>query len=115
MTCLVALQVQCVHSEWLPGVAGISDAVSSVIGDYCPAEYAVLAPNGDHRRKYIKLHGRPWSKGAEEGADLEDAICAENLLISIVACLARAQFKLQVRLFLTVAFTLVEIAGRNRW
>ena len=39
--------------------------------------------------------GSPWSQ-SEEGADLEDAICAENLTLSLIACLARAQYKLQI-------------------
>lgn len=43
----------------------------------------------------MKLNGSPWSQN-EEGADLEDAICGENLIISIVATLAKAQFKLQI-------------------
>ena len=41
------------------------------------------------------LKGSPWSQ-SEEGADLEDAICAENLTLSLIACLARAQYKLQI-------------------
>ena len=43
----------------------------------------------------MQLKGNPWSIG-EEGADLEDALCAENLTLSLIACLARAQFKLQI-------------------
>ena len=45
--------------------------------------------------RYMQLKGNPWSIG-EEGADLEDALCAENLTLSLIACLARAQFKLQI-------------------
>lgn len=55
-------------------------------------------------RRFLKLHGRPWSQG-EEGADLEDAICAENLVLGIVACLARAQYKLQMSLQMDRATT----------
>merc|ERR1719195_8878 len=46
-------------------------------------------------RRYMTLKGSPWSQ-SEEGADLEDAICAENLTLSLIACLARAQYKLQI-------------------
>ena len=56
--------------------------------------YSILVSFGfDYR--YMQLKGNPWSVG-EEGADLEDALCAENLTLSLIACLARAQFKLQI-------------------
>ena len=87
--------VQCVRHEWPPGVAGISNAVSSVISDYAVDTDFDILPGGIDDRRYLRVHGRPWSE-SEEGADLEDAICAENLVIGIVACLARAQYKLQV-------------------
>ena len=41
------------------------------------------------------LKGSPWSL-SEEGVELEDAISAENLTVCLVACLARAQYKLQI-------------------
>lgn len=96
--------VRCVQQEWQPGLVGISNAVSSVISDYAvDIEFEVLPGEIDDRR-YVKLKGYPWSKG-EEGADLEDAICAENLVISIVACLARAQYKLQISIQMDAATT----------
>lgn len=100
--------VQCVRHEWQSGIQGMSSAVSSVISDYVPPDQLppVLPdlPTLDDRR-FIRLRGRPWSKG-EEGAELEDAICAENLVISIVACLARAQYKLQISIQMDMTTTL---------
>ena len=74
----------------------MSDAVSSVISDYMSVDLNIQVLPGElDDRRYLMLQGKPWSQ-SEEGADLEDAICAENLVISIVACLARAQYKLQI-------------------
>ena len=44
----------------------------------------------------MKLNGHPWSASAQEGRDLEDTICAENLELSIIACLSRHQYKLSM-------------------
>ena len=86
--------VQCVISDWQPGFKGISEAVHSVISDYC-VDLPVISGNTMDDRRYMTLKGSPWSQ-SEEGADLEDAICAENLTLSLIACLARAQYKLQI-------------------
>ena len=108
--------VQCVRQEWLPGIAGISNAVSSVISDYSVDINYELLPGELDDRRFIKLNGLPWSKG-EEGADLEDAICAENLVIGIVACLARAQYKLQISIqmdtFTTVFFFIKDTESKD--
>ncbi len=80
----------------MPGVASMSNAVSSVISDYATGLDRVRTEDNVDDCRFVRLHGSPWSQG-EEGTDLEDAICAENLVISIVACLARAQYKLQVQ------------------
>ena len=45
--------------------------------------------------RFMLLKGSPWSL-SEEGVELEDAISAENLTVCLVACLARAQYKLQI-------------------
>ncbi len=89
--------VQCVMSDWNPGLKGISEAVYSVISDYsvAGAELPVIPGSVRDERKYLQLKGSPWSH-SEEGADLEDAISAENLTLSLIACLARAQYKLQI-------------------
>jgi len=86
--------VQCVISDWQPGFKGISEAVHSVISDYC-VELPVISGNVVDDRRFMLLKGSPWSL-SEEGADLEDAISAENLTVCLVACLARAQYKLQI-------------------
>jgi len=44
-------------------------------------------------------------EGVVEELDDEDAICAENLVISIVACLARADYKLQISIQMDRATT----------
>ena len=89
--------------------------MSSVISDYTSTEERVL-PGEWNDRRFIRLNGLPWSKG-EEGADLEDAICAENLVISIVACLARAQYKLQISIQMdastTVFFFIKDTGARD--
>ena len=89
--------VQCVTSDWAPGLVGISGAVYSVISDYCSKEgqYPVLSASRMDDRRYLQLKGSPWSQ-SEEGADLEDAICAENLTLSLIACLSKSQYKLQI-------------------
>ncbi len=84
----------------------MSNAVSSVISDYATGLDHVAAEGNVDDRRYIRLHGAPWGGGGggnQEGgggggddADEEDQICAENLVISIVACLARAKYKLQI-------------------
>ena len=90
--------VQCVTSDWQPGLVGISEAVYSVISDYSVDSDMEVIPSATvDDRKYLQLRGSPWSQ-SEEGADLEDAICAENLTLSLIACLARAQYKLQISL-----------------
>jgi len=86
--------VQCVISDWQPGFKGISEAIHSVISDYC-VDLPVLSGNTMDDRRYMTLKGSPWSQ-SQEGTDLEDAICAENLTLSLIACLARAQYKLQI-------------------
>ena len=86
--------VQCVISDWQPGLKGISEAVHNVISDYS-VEMPVISSSIMDERRYLQLHGSPWSQ-SEEGVDLEDAICGENLTLSLVACLARAQYKLQI-------------------
>ena len=92
--------VQCVQHDWSPGLVGISPAIWSVISDYSvDSDFPVLPVHnssvGINGRRYLVLKGSPWSQD-EEGADLEDAICAENLTISIIACLARHHYKLQI-------------------
>lgn len=88
--------VQCVQQDWLPGLYGISAAVNNVISDYSlECEFPVLPGTMTDTRRYLHLKGTPWSRG-EEGADLDDAICAEKLTLSLIACLARAQYKLQI-------------------
>ena len=76
---------------------GISAAVYSVISDYCSmdSQYPVLSGSMTDDRRYLQLKGSPWSQ-SEEGEDLEDAICAENLTLSLIACLAKSQYKLQI-------------------
>ena len=62
--------VRCVQQEWAPGIRGISNAVSSVISDYAvDMDFAVLPGDVIGDRRFLKLHGLPWSK-ADEGADL---------------------------------------------
>jgi hypothetical protein len=109
--------VTCVRVEWNPGIIGISNAVSSVISDYSVGmNYAVLPGDIIDDRRYIKLRGRPWSAaaGEEDGPDLrddengevdDDAFCAENLVIGICACLARAQYKLQISIQMDMTTT----------
>ena len=89
--------VQCVSADWQPGLLGISEAVYSVISDYSTdSDMEVLSSfSAVDDRKYLQLRGSPWSQ-SEEGADLEDAIESENLTLSLIACLARAQYKLQI-------------------
>jgi len=89
--------VQCMSSDWQPGLTGISAAVYSVISDYCSmdSQYPVLSGSIADDRRYLQLKGSPWSQ-SEEGEDLEDAICAENLTLSLIACLAKSQYKLQI-------------------
>ncbi len=90
----------------------MSNAVSSVISDYATGLDHVRTEDNMDDRRYVRLGGTPWanSGGGAQGAcaaqspeealrmdeEEEDAICAENLVISIVACLARAQYKLQI-------------------
>ena len=104
--------VRCVQQEWLPGLYGISNAVSSVISDYAvDTDFEVLPGDVVGDRRFIKLKGLPWSKGDE---DMEDAICAENLVISIVACLARSQYKLQISIQMdptTTVFFFIKDSG----
>ena len=73
----------------------MSNAVSSVISDYATGLDEVQTEHNVDDRRYVRLHKSPWSQ-LEEGADPEEATRAENLVISIVACLARVQYKLQV-------------------
>lgn len=87
--------VRCVQSEWSLGIRGISDAVSSVISDYTADLQLNVLPGEISNRKFIQLNGKPWSQSEDE-VDHDDAMCAENLVLSIVACLARAQYKLQI-------------------
>ena len=107
--------VQCVQQDWPPGLVGISNAVSSVISDYMTVELDVdILPGEIDDRRYLKLQGKPWSNGIE-GADLEDAISAENLVLSLVACLARASYKLQISIMMdkytTVFFFIKDSQG----
>lgn len=83
-------------SDWPPGLTGISAAVNSVISDYSvDCEYPVLSGSSRDDRRYLQLKGSPWSR-SDEGDGLEDAICGENFTLSLIACLARAQYKLQI-------------------
>ena len=59
------------------------------------SQYPVLPGSMTDDRRYLQLKGSPWSQ-SEEGEDLEDAICAENLTLSLIACLAKSQYKLQI-------------------
>ena len=59
------------------------------------SQYPVLSGSMTDDRRYLQLKGSPWSQ-SEEGEDLEDAICAENLTLSLIACLAKSQYKLQI-------------------
>ena len=76
---------------------GISAAVYSVISDYCSmdSQYPILTGSQTDDRRYLQLKGSPWSQ-SEEGEDLEDAISGENLTFSLIACLAKSQYKLQI-------------------
>ena len=58
--------VQCVISDWQPGFKGISEAVHSVISDYC-VDLPVISGNTMDDRRYMTLKGSPWSQ-SEEGA-----------------------------------------------
>jgi len=89
--------VTTVQQEWEPGIAGISMAVSSVISDYTSDTLKVLPSSSSpelQEARYMKLNGLPWT--ADSSDDYEDSICAENLQLSIIACLSRQQYQLSM-------------------
>ena len=89
--------VDTIKQDWSPGIKGISMAVSSVISDYTTTMPAVLPGHRDVQdAKYIQLEGNPWSMEEGREGDLEDALSAEKLQISIIACLSREGYKLSM-------------------
>ena len=87
--------VTTIKERWIPGIRGVSTGVASVITDYCQDMPQVLTGYpAAQQEKFIRLEGRPWSFNAQEGKDLEDSLLAEQLQVSIVACLSKAGYKL---------------------
>ena len=87
--------VMTIQQHWSPGIQGVSTGVVSVISDYCHNTPPTLPQySASHTLKIIKLSGRPWAVHAQEGKDLEDTISAENLQVSIVACLSKQGYTL---------------------
>ena len=89
--------VTTIQQRWSPGIRGVSAGVASVISDYWADMPRVLPGYSEiQEEKFIKLEGRPWSTDPQEGRDLEDSILAENLQISIVACLSKQGYTLSM-------------------
>ncbi len=86
--------VETIRNEWTPGLKGVSMAVSSVISDYTTSMPPVLPGIPECQgAKYLQLEGAPWSMATN---DLDDSLSAENLQLSIIACLSREGYKLSM-------------------
>ena len=59
------------------------------------SQYPILSGSMADDRRYLQFKGSPWSQ-CDQGEELEDAICAENLTLSLIACLAKSHYKLQI-------------------
>lgn len=100
--------VLCIQSEWPPGITGISQTVYSVISDYdidIEGMRILKAKDITDGHRFVQLKGNPWSQIQDEemwglgdmaNSDEEDSGNAENLMLGLIACLARGQFKLQI-------------------
>ena len=72
--------VQCVISDWQPGFKGISEAVHSVISDYC-VELPVISGNVVDDRRYIpKNEFRPFMRTRSHTCDLRSHMCLRKAL-----------------------------------
>ena len=87
--------VETIQNEWSPGIKGVSMAVSSVISDYTTTMPSVLPGIPEVQgAKYLQLEGAPWSR--DTNVELDDTLSAENLQLSIIACLSREGYKLSM-------------------
>jgi len=103
--------VQTIQGEWSPGLKGVSMAVSSVISDYTTKMPPVLPGIPECQgAKYLQLEGTPWSV---ENTDFDDNLSAENLQLSIIACLSREGYKLSMSINMDT-FSHVYFFIRNR-